>query len=161
MTAVCPSGLIEHAKQRSLMVIKKLRAAINEIEVEIEANEGIYPYNGGKLSQAELCRRASINQVTLSTAAHRNTTRPMVEEWLTRIRSATITGSKSVRRAVTDRAAEWKAHHQAIAENYRIAELEMLDMRKKIRQLENENAALKELLTKSGNSKLLIPNFNK
>ncbi|RON55995.1 hypothetical protein [Pseudomonas frederiksbergensis] len=161
MNKAPPSGLIEHAKQRSLMVFNKLKSAINEIEVEIDANEGIYPYNGGKISQAELCRRAKINQVTLSTAAHRNTTRPMVEEWLTRIHNATISGRKSVRRAVTDRAEEWKSHHQAIAENYRIAELEMLDMRKNLRRLENENTALRDRLASYENSKILTPNFSK
>ncbi|CAD6872424.1 hypothetical protein [Methylomonas fluvii] len=50
MTETIPTGLLEHAKQRSQVVIKKLRDAQKVIEAEIDVNEGIYPYNGGKLS---------------------------------------------------------------------------------------------------------------
>lgn len=161
MNDIPPLGLIEHAKGRSVAVIKKIKSAMKAVEGEIDANEGIYPYNAGKLSQAELCRRANINQVTLSTKAHRDTTRPMVEEWLTQIRNATITGSKSVRKAITGRAEEWKGHHQILAQNYRIAELEMLNMRKKIKLLEIENSTLRDLLKTSQSSKVLTPNFSK
>lgn len=155
MTNSVPAGLIEHAKQRSQAVVKKLRDAQKTIEAEIDANEGIYPYNGGKLSQAELCRRAEISQVTLSTPAHRDTTRKMVGEWLARIRNASITGRKSVRRAVTDRAEEWKRHHEAIAENYRLAELEMLEMRRELKKLRVENDELRALLEESGSEKVV------
>ena len=155
MTTTTPTGLIEHAKQRTQAVIKKLRDAQKTIEEEINTNDGIYPDNGGKLSQAELCRRAKISQVTLSTPAHRDTTRMMVDEWLSRIRNASITGRKSVRRAVTDRAEEWKLHHAAIAENYRIAELEMLDMRGQLKKMRDENDALRGQLEESGVSKVV------
>ncbi len=155
MTEKLPAGLIEHAKQRTLAVVRKLRDAQKTIEAEIDANEGIYPYNGGKLSQAELCRRAKISQVTLSTPAHRHTTKKMVDEWLVRIRTTSITGSKSVRRAVTDRAEDWKRQHKAIAENYRLAELEMLDMRRELKKLRAENGALREFLEKSGSEKVV------
>lgn len=155
MTATIPIGLLEHAKQRTQAVVKKLRDAQREIEKEIDANEGIYPYNGGRISQAELCRRAEVSQVTLSTPAHRDTTREMVEEWLARIRNASITGRKSVRRTVTDRADEWKRQHADIAENYRIAELEMLKMRRELKKLRNENDVLRALLEESGAAKVV------
>jgi hypothetical protein len=155
MKAELPAGLIEHAKQRTRAVVKKLRDAQKIIEAEIETAEGIYPYNGGKLSQAELCRRAKISQVTLATPAHRDTTKRMVDEWLIRVRTASITGSTSVRRAVTDRAEDWKRQHKAIADNYRLAELEMLDMRRELKKLRAENDALRELLEKSGSEKVV------
>ncbi len=154
--ASAPAGLVEHAKQRSRDVVAKLRTAMKTIEAEIDVQEGIYPLNGGKLTQAELCRRAGISNVTLSTSAHRDTTHKMVEEWLVRIKSATITGRKTVRRAVTDRADKWKNDLNAIAQNYRLAELEKLDMKRKIAKLEEENAALRKLIETAGASKVVV-----
>ncbi len=157
-----PAGLLGHAKKRTQAVVTKLRAAMKAIESEIDEHEGIYPLNGGKLNQAEVCRRASISNVTLSTPAHRDTTRKMVDAWLTGIKKATVTGRKSVRRAVTDRADDWKRAHAAIAQSYRAAELEYLDMRSTVKKLEgevqklsDENAALRNLLESAGASKVV------
>jgi hypothetical protein len=133
---------------------------MNAIESEIHEHEGIYPLNGGKLSQAEVCRRAGISNVTLSSSAHRETTHKMVDVWLKNIKMSTVTGRKNVRRAVTDRAEDWKRAHAAIAQSYRAAELEFLDMKSTIRNLEgevrklsSENAALRKLLESAGASK--------
>lgn len=89
-----PAGLIAFAKKRNQAVVTKLRASMKTIEAEIDAHEGIYPLNGGKLSQAELCRRAGISNVTLSTPAHRDTTHKMVEAWLARVKSTTVASSR-------------------------------------------------------------------
>ena len=164
-----PSGLIAFAKKRTQAVVTKLRASMKTIEAEIDAHEGIYPLNGGKLSQAELCRRAGISNVTLATPAHRDTTHKMVEAWLTRIKSTAVTGRKSVRRAVTDRADDWKRAHAAIAQSYRAAELEYLDMRatvqklqRSVQKLEDENAALRKVLESTGAAKVVaFPNRDK
>jgi hypothetical protein len=160
--ALAPAGLLGHAKKRTQEVVSKLRAAMKTIESEIDSHEGIYPLNRGKLNQAEVCRRASISNVTLSTPAHRDTTRKMVDEWLTRIKSAVATGRKSVRRAVTDRADEWKRAHAMVSNSYRIAELEYLDMRGTVKKLEgevqrlsDENFALRKVLESAGASKVV------
>ena len=51
-------GLNNHAKSRSSTFVSKLRQAMSTIEGDIEQNEGLYPYNAGRLTKAELCRRA-------------------------------------------------------------------------------------------------------
>ncbi|MGV3682135.1 MAG: hypothetical protein ACO1PM_20810 [Acidovorax sp.] len=150
-----PKALIESSKQRTVDFIQKIRKAMQTIEGEIDTNNGIYPYNGGRLSQAELCRRAEVTNVGLATPAHRDTTRKMVGDWLARINSASITGRKSVRRAVTDRADDWKRQHDAIAQSYRIAELEHLEFKRKYKKLEEENAALRKLLESASTSKVV------
>lgn len=156
MTTGIPLALIEYARQRSEEVVEKLRNAQRNIEAEIDANDGLYPFNGGRISQAELCRRADVSPVTLSTDAHRETTRRMVMEWIERIQSKAITGQKSVRKAVTDRVEDWKRQHAAIRDNYRLAELELMEMRRKYQLLSEENAALKELLKKTAADKVLV-----
>lgn len=157
-----PAGLLASAKKRTQAVVTKLREAMKAIEAEIDANEGIYPLNGGKLSEAELCRRAGISNVTLSTPAHRDTTHKMVKAWLAGIKSSAVTGRKSVRRAVTDRADEWKRAHAAIAQAYRAAELEYVDMKgsvqklqRSIEKLQDENSALRKLLEDAGIAKVV------
>lgn len=161
MTAAPPAGLIKYAKARSDEVVSKLKKAQRDIETEINMNQGIYPYNGGRLSQAELCRRARITQATLSTTSHRNSTRKMVSEWLIAIHGALVTGRNNVRRAVTDRAEYWKEQHGAIVDNYRVAELEMLDMRRELKRLRSENEALRSLLkTESAAKVVSIPKEN-
>lgn len=156
MTTGIPLALIEYGRQRSEEVVEKLRNAQRNIETEIDANDGLYPFNGGRISQAELCRRADVSPVTLSTDAHRETTRRMVIEWIERIQSKAITGQKSVRKAVTDRVEDWKRQHAAIRDNYRLAELELMEMRRKYQLLSEENAALKELLKKTAADKVLV-----
>jgi len=135
---------------------------MKDIESEIDEHEGIYPLNGGKLNQAEVCRRAGISNVTLSTPAHRDTTHKMVDSWLKKIKQSTVTGRKSVRKAVTERAEDWRREHAAIAQSYRVAELEMLDMKSslkkseaELRRLSDENSALRQLLETSGASKVV------
>lgn len=160
--AAAPPGLQKHAAKRTQEVVAKLRAAMKTVESEIDAHEGIYPHNNGRLNQAEICRRASISNVTLSTESHRDTTKKLVDLWLKRIQIATVTGRKSVRRAVTDRADDWKRAHTAIAQSYRVAELELLDMRgavqkleEKLRQLEDDNSALRKNLEATGATKVV------
>ncbi len=157
-----PSGLLRHATGRTQEVVVKLRAAIKIVERELDEHEGIYPFNKGRLNQAEICRRAGISNVTLSTPAHRETTKKMVDAWLLATKNATANGSKSVRRAVTDRADNWKRAHAAIAQSYRIAELELLDMKSSVKKLKSEiksltdeNSALRKLLPTSGEAKVV------
>lgn len=150
-----PRGLLKSSKQRTTDFVQKIRQAMKTIEAEVDTNDGIYPYNGGRLSQAELCRRASVTNVGLATPAHRDTTRKMVAQWLVQVKSASITGRKSVRRAVTDRAEDWKRQHEAIIQSFRIAELEYAELQRKYRTLEAENAALRSLLNDAAQSKVV------
>jgi hypothetical protein len=105
------SALLIHAKARTETVIAKVRGALAAIELDIEQNEGIYPYNGGRLTQAEVCRRAGIHKVTLQGGPHRTTTREMIEVWLKAVRIRLVTGKKMVRKSVTARADDWKERY--------------------------------------------------
>lgn len=150
-----PSGLLAASKRRTSAFVAKIRQAMATIEREVDENQGIYPYNGGRLSQAELCRRARVTNVGLATPAHRDTTRKMVQDWLARVALAGITGKKSVRRAVTARADDWERRHAALAQSYRLAELDFVEMRRRVAALQAENEALRKQLEASGASKLV------
>ncbi len=143
---VVPEGLLQSARNRTVAFTNNIRSAMKQIELEIDQNQGLYPFNGGRLTQAELCRRAKVTNVALQGPAHKDTTRVMVDAWLKTVRAGITTGRKSVRRAVTDRAENWKAQHAAVATAYHIAVLEMNEMKLRVRDLEREAESLREHL---------------
>lgn len=149
-----PAGLLDSAKQRTKLFVEKLQKAMKDIELQIEQNEGIYPFNGGRLTQAELCRRAGVSNIALQGPAHKLTTKLVVDSWLQRIKAGTVTGKKSVRKTVTGRAEAWKAQHGAIAQAYHKSQLERIDLLARIKTLENENEALRTQLASSGAAKV-------
>jgi len=45
---------------RTEAALARLRKAMADIEADIAAHQGIYPYNHGRVTQSELCRRADV-----------------------------------------------------------------------------------------------------
>lgn len=148
--------LLAFAKGRTTEVERKLTKAMKDIELDIEANERIYPYNGGRVTQSEVCRRAGIRKATLQGKAHKLSTKLSVDAFVAKIRTLAIKGAKSVRRNVTDRANYWKDAHREIADAYRVdalryevglqtlkkLEAEMQPLRQQNWELQDQNAEL-------------------
>jgi hypothetical protein len=108
------------------------------IEAEIDANDGVYPHNSGRLSQAELCRRANVSQKTLQNPSHRLTTLVEVNAWLKRVRRRMLVGRRSVRRAVTEQVDHWKDEYKKIATHYNVSRLEVADLEVKLQAKDAE-----------------------
>ena len=132
------------------------------IELEIDANDGVYPFNKGRVTQAEVCRRASVDKVTLQKPTHKDTTRKAVTEWLAGLTANLVKGRRSIRRSVTERAAIAEGSAKQIATHYHIARIELQDARRAIRDLQRElqeakaaNEALADLLAASGQTKVV------
>ncbi len=141
-----PPELIEHSRQRTSAVVASIRKAMATIEGEIEQNDGLYPYNKGRVTQAEVCRRAGVRKTTLQGPSHKESTRIELDRWLKRLAAAVVKGRKSIRRTVTERADQWKEQLDQLANEYHKAELALIDMRLRLRDLEEENAALRAQL---------------
>lgn len=148
------AGLQAHAKARSMEITQKVRVAIAAIEKDIDENEGIYPYNKARVTKNEICRRAGINPMTLQAPKHKDTTGALVDAFIERLNTETVTGRRSVRKTVTERADTWKLMHEQIANHYQLAKLEMTkqnlqvkQLAKRVKELEAENAELKQQLT--------------
>lgn len=137
-----PAGLEAYSKGRSQALSAKLDNAMKSIELEIEKNDGIYPLNGGRLSQAELCRRAGIGKAVLQGESHKKTTLVKVNKWLDGIRKRQISGSKVVRKTVTDRADDWKQRYELAANHSNLYHLQMVTLQNR---LERANARITEL----------------
>lgn len=70
---------------RTQAMLQRLHQAMHDIEAEIATHQGVYPYNHGRVTQSELCRRADVKKATLQTPLHKDTTRVEVMAWLDRL----------------------------------------------------------------------------
>lgn len=156
-----PNGLQDYTKSRSSSFVSKLKQAMALIESEVEQNEGLYPLNGGRLTKAELCRRAHVDDQTLQNKTHKATTNKMVDEWIEHVKGKISQGELVVRRAVTERAEHWKREHARIANAYALAELEhnerlieLAALGKENYELKRENDELREMLSRAGSKNI-------
>ncbi|MBB5358621.1 hypothetical protein HDE76_001837 [Rhodanobacter sp. ANJX3] len=136
------AGIIKHAKLRSETIQSRITTALRAIEIDVENNDGIYPYNGGRLSQSEVCRRAGVHKVTLQGKSHKNSTRAEVEKWLAQIKRSLLSGQKVVRHSVTQRVDYWKHRYLQIAQWVDHYHLEQASYLTTIAQLEKQNTDL-------------------
>ena len=149
------AALIAHAHGRSETIRLKMRNTMKVIEAEIEKNDGIYGYNGGRLSEAEFCRRAKFNQVTLLRKSHRTTTKVELTKWLRAINAKLITGKKVVRKAVTERVDKWRERYESAATEFHLFKIQSIakdesiaQLKARVTELEQELLRLQQALSK-------------
>lgn len=147
--------LVEFAKQKGEQTVAKLNRAMEDMELDIDNYEGIYPYNGGRINQAEVCRRAGIKNVTLQSKSHKATTKIAVDEWVKEINLKLVSGKRNVRKAVTKKVDEWKERHEQVCQNYRkdmlrlkAANIDLKKAKEEIARLTQENESLKTNISK-------------
>lgn len=102
------ASLVSNAKSRTAEFLRRIEDAKLAIEMDVEENQGIYPFNGGRLSIEEVCRRARIHAVSLHGPLHKDTTLKELHRWLDDLLGGMAVGKKVVRKAVTQRADEWQ-----------------------------------------------------
>ena len=127
----------------------KIHKAMKAMEADIEGSDGLYPYNKGRVTTSEVLRRAGVSAALMQGTAHKNTTRFEVSEFLARITARMIAGHKRVRRAVTDRADEWKTLYQELQSGWAVAELEYVARQQQVADLQGQVAALQKQLAEA------------
>jgi len=110
------SPIVHSARERTLRVVNSVKKAMGDIANEIAENDGIYPHNHGRLSMAEVCRRSGVHEITMMGPAHRDTTRPMIFDWIKQ--TAFVKGRVKVRNAITKRSDEANEKYRRIASQY-------------------------------------------
>lgn len=136
-----PNPLVTHAHGARDQTVQRIEEAKRAIEADIERNSGIYPYKT-TITQAEVCRRAGINRMTLQKEQHRQT-RDDLKAWLDELAKKIASGAKVVRRAVTERIEDYKAAYEGIAQAYHEAELEHAERAAKLAEAEAEVGRLR------------------
>lgn len=137
---------LEKPNARTAAALERLRKAMADIEGEIRAHNGIYPFNHGRVTQSELCRRADVKKATLQNPLHKDTTRVEIMAWLDALNAQLAQTRDGTRERVTvvadnlaTEVARLSTAHQAVLD--RLAQAEML-----IAQLRAENAQLRQQL---------------
>ncbi|WP_284343869.1 hypothetical protein [Dyella mobilis] len=141
------------AHERTQRVVEAIKRAMGVIQNEIKGNEGIYPQNRGRLTMAEVCRRADVHPITMMGKSHRDTTRPMVLDWLRKLEK--VEGAATVQSTVTKRADVAKDEFRRIAAQFQAMyqvemparDGEIKRLNDKVGELQAENARLLKLTT--------------
>ena len=141
-----PQGETGHNHPRTAAALLRLRQAMATIESEIEAHGGSYPYNHGRMTQSELCRRADVKKATLQNPVHKDTTRVEVIEWCDAINARLAQARDLARLEASSVAPQEDASHPALQQ-------ELDELRRRLEaalrhnaELEQENAALRARL---------------
>lgn len=134
-----PEDTPQAANPRTLAMLQRLRLAMAEIEAEITAHHGIYPYNHGRVTQSELCRRADVKKATLQTPLHKDSTRVEVMAWLDTLAERLAGNRDATRERVT-------AVADGLAQALDAAKAELAQAQERIAALEADNARLRQAL---------------
>jgi len=144
----------------------KVTKAMEAILADMKSNEGIYPHNGGAVSMAELARRAGISESSFYKKEPENLAlKEKAVLWLDTLKKKETVGRMRVKKTLSQRAEDWKQKHDALQQRHICTELELQaskaeweierkELTAKIASLENENAALVNLLRSSGDQKV-------
>ena len=127
---------LEHAHPRTEAALQRLRQAMREIEAEIAAHHGVYPFNHGRVTQSELCRRADVKKATLQNPVHKDTTRVEIMAWLDTLAARLTQSRDSTRERVTAVADDLSSQVQALTQLLHVSQTELALLRE-------ENVALK------------------
>ena len=126
---------------RTEAALQRLHKAMRDIEAEIETNHGIYPFNHGRVTQSELCRRADVKKATLQNPVHKDTTRVEIMAWLDQLAIRRSLTRDSTRERVTAVADDLTAQVQHLTCQTTQAQLARAEER--IRQLQAELALMR------------------
>lgn len=121
---------------RTEAALARLHKAMRDIEAEIAAHQGIYPFNFGRVTQSELCRRADVKKATLQNPVHKDTTRVEIMAWLDGVSAQLAQTRDGTRERVTVVADGLAAEVQRLTLALQAAE-------QRIVQLDADNAALR------------------
>ena len=125
---------------RTQAMLQRLHQAMHDIEAEIAAHQGVYPYNHGRVTQSELCRRADVKKATLQTPLHKDTTRVEVMAWLDRLSLQLAETRDAARERVT-------AVADDLAQELQRMQRELAQAQARIAELVAENTRLRQALS--------------
>ena len=130
------------AKKRTDLLLGKIAKARSEIERRVDSNGGIYPFNKGRVTVAEVCRVAGVRKSVLQGPKHRKTTNVELLAWISDLKKRMSVGSESVRRAVTQRADDWKQKYLQAAHHSNLYHLQMVSLTSRLAESEKKVADL-------------------
>lgn len=139
----------EKPHPRTEAALERLRKAMRDIEAEVLQNSGIYPFNYGRVTQSELCRRADVKKATLQNPVHKDTTRVEIMRWLDELGSQLTQTRESTRERVTAVADHLADEIERLTLANQETQARLNEAEQLIAQLQQENAVLRNQLAES------------
>lgn len=133
---------------RTGAALERLNRAMADIESEITQHKGVYPYNHGRVTQSELCRRADVKKATLQNSLHKDSTRVEIIRWLEGIQSCLSQSREGTRERVTAAVDDLTAEVERLSSAHAKACEEIAQLQKKLSLL---NPARRAMLEVTGN----------
>lgn len=121
-----------------------VRDAQRKMVAEIERNRGVYPNANGRVSAAEVLRRAGLDRGLLQKPIH-HTLRNEINDWVKDLKQRMISG-KNVRKAVTERAETAEEKTDQIYQLWATAELEYVEQTRRVAELELRCAEMRRVI---------------
>jgi chromosome segregation ATPase len=131
---------------RTEAALARLQQAMRDIEAEIQENHGIYPFNYGRVTQSELCRRADVKKATLQNPGHKDTTRVEIMRWLDELNAGLSQTRESTRERVTAVADHLSGDVARLTQANQALLVQLEQAQHRLAQLEQENAGLRQRL---------------
>ena len=141
------------AARRGAARTEKMEMAVKEamraIQADMQANGGIYPENGGAVSMAELSRRAGISESSFYKKEPENISlKEKANLWLDTLKKKETVGRMRVKKSLAQKADDWQQKYHALEQRHIRTELELQSLEAQMHQLQKENAALVDQLSK-------------
>lgn len=114
---------------------------MRDIQVDVEANKGIYSLNDGKITLQEVLRRAGLSSAALEKPHHRSF-KVEVAGWIAGANKRIARGARSIRKIVTARVDDANDEIRAVRQAWTEAELEYVEGREEVATLTVQKAAL-------------------
>jgi hypothetical protein len=133
----------EKPNARTEAALQRLVKAMHDIEAEIVAHHGIYPFNHGRVTQSELCRRADVKKATLQNPLHKDTTRVHIMAWLETVGAQLAQNRDGTRARVTVVADHLEAEVERLTLANRELQQQLAGLQHVCTQLQEENRVLK------------------
>lgn len=144
MTPIDPNTAPMKGNARTEAALKRLHTAMADIEAEIAENHGIYPYNFGRVTQSELCRRADVKKATLQNPVHKDTTRVEIMAWLDELTARLARTRDGTRERVTAVAEDLAAQLERLTLANQDLQTRLDAAQMLVEQLRQENVRLKD-----------------
>jgi hypothetical protein len=136
----------KRGKRRALTGVEKIVNALRGIERDVENNNGLYPLNGGRITQQEVLRRAALSPAFLEKSRNKQV-KAHVTQWLVGVNGQILRGAKTIRRTITARVSEITDEVNAIRQAWAEAELEYVHAQQMVLEIKVTNAALEKTNT--------------
>lgn len=134
-----PMSAQEKGNARTEAALRRLQQAMAEVEADIAGNNGVYPFNFGRVTQSELCRRADVKKATLQNPLHKDSTRVQIMHWLDQLNTKLMQTRQSARARSTHISDELVPPSDQLTFELRQTQTKLAGTEQELAKLQQEN----------------------